>query len=59
MSRRVPLAVYTQELFSTGHDTARAAVAAVAADDLNLVGTGLRGPRNAVDRIVKGARMHS
>nr|WP_232488622.1 DUF2000 family protein [Brevibacterium antiquum] len=42
-----------------GHDAAnREAVAAVAAEDLNLVGIALRGPKNAVDRVVKGARMH-
>ena len=55
----VALAVYTRELFDTGHDEAnRAAVAAVSAADLGLVGIALRGPRNAVDRIVKGARFH-
>lgn len=36
----------------------REVVAAVAADDLNLVGIAVRGPRNGVDRVVKGARMH-
>lgn len=56
----VALAVYTRELFATGHDDAnRAAVAAVATADLDLVGLALRGPRNAVDRMLKGARMHA
>ncbi len=60
VGRGIPTAVYTRELFSTGHDDAnRAAVAAVAADDLDLVGLALRGPRNAVDKVVKGARMHA
>lgn len=55
----VSLAIYTRELFATGHDEAnRSAVAAVRAPDLDLVGLALRGPRNVVDRIVKGARMH-
>jgi hypothetical protein len=59
VGRGVPLAVYTRDLFTTGHDAAnRAAVAAVAADELDLVGLAVRGPRNVVDRIVKGARMH-
>lgn len=59
ITRGIPTAVYTRDLFSTGHDEAnRAAVAAVAAADLELVGIGLRGPRNPVDRVVKGARMH-
>lgn len=59
LNRGMALAVYTEELFSTGHDAAnREAVAAVAAEDLNVVGIALRGPKNAVDRVVKGARMH-
>ncbi|WP_334147133.1 DUF2000 domain-containing protein [Microbacterium sp.] len=53
------LAIYTRQLFDTGHDDAnRAAVAAVSSADLDLVGIALRGPRNAVDRIAKGARLH-
>jgi hypothetical protein len=55
----VSVAVYTRELFATGHDAAnRAAMAAVASGDLDVVGIGLRGPRNVVDRIAKGARPH-
>lgn len=53
------VAVYTRQLFDTGHDAAnRAAVAAVGSDELELVGVALRGPRNAVDRLTKGARLH-
>lgn len=60
VSRDIPVAVYTRELFATGHDAAnRAAVAAVPARDLDIVGLGLRGARNAVDRACKGARMHA
>ena len=59
LGRGIPVAVYTEELFSTGHDSAnRAQVAAVSAVELNLVGIALRGPKNAVDRVVKGAVMH-
>lgn len=36
----------------------RAAVAAVSSEDLDLVGIVVRGPRNALDRVVKGARFH-
>lgn len=55
----VALAIYTRELFSTGNDEAnRAEVATVGSADLDLVGIALRGPRNAVDRVVKGARFH-
>ena len=60
VERGIPVAVYTYDLFSTGHDAAnRAAVSIVAAADLDLVGIALRGPRNVIDRIVKGARKHS
>ena len=59
IGRGLTIAIYTRDLFSTGHDAAnRAAVAAVSGASLDLVGIGLRGPRNAVDRVVKGARMH-
>lgn len=59
LGRGIPLALYTRDLFSTGHDAAnRGAVASVAAAELDVVGIALRGPRSAVDRVVKGARMH-
>lgn len=59
IDRGVPIALYTSELFASGHDAAnRAAVAAVGADDLDLVGIAVHGPRNAIDRMLKGARMH-
>ena len=59
LGRGIPLAVYTRDLFSTSYDAAnRAAVAEVPADELDLVGIALRGPRNSVDRIVKGASKH-
>lgn len=60
LRREVPLAIYTAELFASGHDAAnRAAVAAVPSGQLDLVGVAMRGPKNVVDRIVKGARMHA
>jgi hypothetical protein len=47
------------DLFATGgDDDSRAAVAAVTGPDLDLVGIALHGPKNAVDTVVKGARMH-
>jgi hypothetical protein len=59
LERGLPMALYTRELFSTGHDAAnRAAVAAVPTAALDLVGIAVRGPRKVVDRITKGARMH-
>jgi hypothetical protein len=57
--RGLPVAVFTAELFGTGHDEAnRAAVAAVPAAGLDLVGLAVHGPRNAVDKVTKGAALH-
>jgi hypothetical protein len=59
LSREVPMAVYTEELFATGHDEAnRAEVRAVEAGKLNLVGVALRTDRRTVDKIVKGLKLH-
>ena len=59
LRRDLPMSVFTGDLFRTGNDDDnRAAVAAVPRADLDLVGIGIHGPRNAVDKIVKGARMH-
>lgn len=59
-SRAVPLAIFTEELFTTGNDADnRAAVRAVAADDLKLVGLALHAARNAVDKIVKDLSLHA
>ena len=53
------LAIYTNELSSTPHDDAnRAAVAAVPADELDLVGIGLRADRKAVDKVLDRLRPH-
>ncbi|GAA2407455.1 DUF2000 domain-containing protein [Streptomyces glaucosporus] len=59
LDRGVPMSVFTSDLFATGNDRDnRAAVRAVPGGRLDLVGLAVYGPRNAVDRIVKGARMH-
>jgi hypothetical protein len=59
LDRGLTPAVFTAELFSTGGDEQnRAAVKAVAGADLDLVGIAVHGPRNAVDKVMKGARMH-
>lgn len=59
LSRALPRAVFTSDLFTTGHDgDNRAAVRAVRTEDLDLVGLSVYGPRNTVDKVLKGARMH-
>lgn len=59
LDRGLPMSVFTADLFATGNDEDnRAAVRAVPRDALDLVGLAVHGPRNAVDKIVRGARMH-
>jgi hypothetical protein len=59
LDRGVTPAIYTAELFATGHDEAnRAAVAAIAADELDLVGIALRADRKVVDKVVDRLRFH-
>ncbi|PYC75802.1 DUF2000 domain-containing protein [Streptomyces tateyamensis] len=59
LGRELPVSVFTSDLFTTSNDRDnRAAVAAVPRADLDLVGIALYGPRNAVDKVLKGARMH-
>lgn len=60
MAREVEqLAIFTRELFSTPHDEAnRAAVAAVPAAELDLVGIALRAERKVVDKVLDRLRPH-
>ncbi|WP_299957979.1 DUF2000 domain-containing protein [uncultured Modestobacter sp.] len=59
LERGLPTSVFTADLFATGGDAEnRAAVRAVTGADLDLVGLALHGPKNAVDKVLKGARMH-
>ncbi|MGW4458670.1 DUF2000 family protein [Streptomyces albidoflavus] len=59
LARVLARAVFTSDLFATGNDRDnRAAVRAVGRDQLDLVGLAVYGPRNAVDKVLKGARMH-
>jgi len=59
LGRGIVPAVYTEDLFATGNDLDnRAAVAAVARTELNLVGIALRGPRRDVDKVTKGLPLH-
>ncbi|WP_051940227.1 DUF2000 domain-containing protein [Phaeacidiphilus oryzae] len=59
LDRGLAVGVFTSDLFATGNDEDnRAAVRAVPRDSLDLVGLAVYGPRNAVDKAIKGARMH-
>ncbi|MFE9288991.1 DUF2000 family protein [Streptomyces olivaceus] len=59
LSRALPRALFTSDLFGTGNDRDnRAAVRAVPTAELDPVGLAVHGPKNAVDKVLKGARMH-
>jgi len=59
LRRGIEHSVFTQELFATGNDRDnRAAVKAVRTEELDLVGIAVYGPKNAVDKVLKGAAMH-
>jgi hypothetical protein len=60
LDRGARLALYTAEMFATGHDAAnRAAVKQYAAGDLDIVGIALRDEKKTVDKITRGAKMHA
>jgi hypothetical protein len=59
LARGVPLAIFTEFLFTTGHDEAnRAAVRAVASADLQLVGLAFRTEKRVADKVLKGLTLH-
>jgi hypothetical protein len=59
LERGLPTSLFTADLFATGGDDEnRAAVRAVRGEDLDLVGLAVHGPKNAVDKVFTGARMH-
>jgi hypothetical protein len=56
----ISMAIFTDDLFATGHDDAnRAAVLAVTEDALSLVGIAFLAERKIANRIVKGLKLHS
>ena len=60
LSREVPMAIYTKEMFATGNDVDnRAVVKAVAADNLDIVGLAFRCDSKSFDKIVNGLKFHS
>jgi hypothetical protein len=60
MARKVErLAVFTHDLFATSHDQAnRAAVAAVAAAELDFAGIALHADRKTIDKVLDKLRAH-
>lgn len=59
LSKDVVITIYTEELFGTyNDDDNRAMIAQFKTADLNLVGIGIRGKKNPVDRLFKGLELH-
>jgi hypothetical protein len=59
IARNLPMAIYPEDLFGTGNDDDnRAAVRALPVADLRLAGLAVHGPRNVVDKVLKGLALH-
>jgi hypothetical protein len=59
LARDLRFAIFTDELFTTGHDEAnRAAVRAVPSAELRLAGLAIHADRKIVDAVVKGLSLH-
>lgn len=59
LSREVPMAIYTKDMFVTNNDTDnRGVVKAVVADDLEIVGLAFRAEAKTFDKIVSGLKLH-
>jgi hypothetical protein len=59
LERGLPAAIYIDEMFKTGNDQDnRAAVRAARADEMSLAGLAVYGPKNAIDKILKGLPLH-
>jgi len=59
LTKEVVISIFTEELFKTYNDEDnRTMVAQFKTDELNLVGIGIRGKKNHVDRLLKGLDLH-
>ncbi len=60
LERQVTTSAYIEEMFSTGHDRAnREVFGQFSPQDAKLVGIAMRAEKKIVDKITKGASMHS
>ena len=60
LGRSLICSIYIEGMFSTGHDEAnRAVFSEHMANEDNTVGIALRADKKTVDKITKGAKMHS
>ena len=60
LGRTLICSIYIEDMFSTGHDEAnRGTVKNYYSEDLPLVGLALREEKKIVDKVTKGAKLHS
>lgn len=60
LEREIKTSAYIEEMFATGHDTAnRQVFAEFQPDNARLAGIALRADKKIVDKITKGAKMHT
>ncbi len=60
LTKEVEMTIYTEEIFKTYNDVDnRAKVAEYKTDDLNLVGIGMIGKKNHVNKLTKGLNLHN
>ena len=59
LTKNVVISIFTEELFNTYNDEDnRHMVSQFKTDELNLVGIGIRGKKNHMDRLFKGLELH-
>ena len=59
LEREVTIIPYIHAMFATGYDEAnREVFMAADAENLDLVGLGIRGPKKRVDKVIKGLSLH-
>jgi hypothetical protein len=59
LERELMIVPYVQAMFATGNDADnRSVFLQEDADAMNLVGLALRGPKKAVDKVIKGLSLH-
>ena len=60
LGRSLICSIYIEDMFSPGHDEAnRGTVKNYSSEDLPLVGIALREEKKIVEKVTKGAKLHS
>lgn len=60
LNKEIEMSIYTEEMLnSCSEQESMAKIATFKTDQLNIIGIGMRGKRNPVDRILKNLKLHS